>query len=129
MNEPKWLTVAMVEALHNEALAIFGGPAGVRDRGLLESALDRPKNTHAYMPDASIFDMAAALCVGVSKNHAFVDGNKRTALLATNAFLFLNGWNFDPEQREEVETMVGVASGEIAEDALAEWLEANSRPA
>jgi death-on-curing protein len=97
--------------------------------GLLESALDRPKNRHAYSPDATIFDLAAALCVGVSKNHAFVDGNKRTALLAANAFLFLNGWNFDPEQREEVETMVGVAAGEITEERLATWLEANSRPA
>ena len=119
----------MVEAIHREVLAASGGSSGLRDRGLLESALDRPKNLSAYRPDAGIFDMAAALCAGLCGNHAFVDGNKRCALVATNGFLSLNGWIFDPAQAEEVETMVGVATGEITEERLAKWLEANSRPA
>lgn len=127
MSEPKWLTIAMVEAMHNEALALFGGGAGMRDRGLLESALDRPRNLFAYNSDASLFDMAASLCIGICKNHAFVDGNKRTALLSANAFLFLNGYAFDPAQPDEVETMVGVAAGEIHEPELSAWFEANSQ--
>lgn len=127
MTKPKWLTVAMVTAMHNEALAIFGGGVGMRDMGLLESALDRPKNLLAYDPEASIFEMASSLCIGICKNYAFVDGNKRTALLSANAFLFLNGWIFDPAQPDEVETMVGVAVGEIQETELAGWFEANSQ--
>ena len=119
----------MVEAIHREVLAASGGSSGLRDRGLLESALDRPKNLSAYRPDAGIFDMAAALCSGLCRNHAFVDGNKRSALVAVHGFLSLNGWIFDPAQAEEVETMVGVAIGEITEERLAQWLEANSRPA
>lgn len=111
------------------ALSMFGGGAGLRDRRLLENALDQPKNLYAYRPDVSVFEMAAALCVGVVKNRAFVDGNERTALLEVHAFLFLRGWRFDPDQREEVETMVGVASGEIREDMLMAWLKASSHAA
>ncbi len=119
----------MVEAIHREVLTASGGSSGLRDRGLLESALDRPKNLSAYRSDAGIFDMAAALCAGLCGNHAFVDGNKRSALVATNGFRSLNGWMFDPAQAEEVETMVGVATGEISEERLALWLEANCRSA
>ncbi len=128
MSGPRWLTAAMVEAMHNEATAVFGGAAGLRDRGLLESALDRPRNLRACRPEAGVFDMAAVLCLRVCKNHAFLDGNKRTALLATAAFLFLNGWLLDPAQPDEVETMVGVAAGDIGPETLSAWLEASSGP-
>ncbi len=129
MNEPRWLTAAMVEAMHSEALTIFGGTAGTRSPVLLASALDRPKQLHARRPDAGPFAMAAALCIAICKINVFEDGRKRVALLAANAFLFLNGWAFDPAQTDEVEIMVGVAAGEITEDMLALWLEANSRQA
>ena len=129
MSAPRWLTPAMVEAMHNEALATFGGAAGMRSPVLLASALDRPKTLHAYGRNAGLFRLAAALCIAVCKTNVFLDGRTRIALMAANAFLNLNGWTFDPAQTDEVETMVGVAAGEIAEETLAVWLEANSRPA
>ena len=90
----------------------------MRSPVLLASALDRPKKLRAYRRDADLFDLAAALCIAICKINVFVDGRRRIALLAANAFLVLNGWAFDPAQPDEVETMIGVAAGGIAEDAL-----------
>lgn len=128
MKEPKWLDRRLVMAIHDEAVEMFGGTPGLRDDGPLQSALDRPRNLHAYRDDATIFDLAAALCHGICKNHAFLDGNKRTALLAARAFLFLNGLAFEPREVDEVETMVAVASGAADETRLAEWFRAFSTP-
>lgn len=127
MNEPKWIGSAIATAIHDEAVYEFGGLAGIRDAGLLESALDRPRNLLAHEPGASLFRLAAALCVGIAKNHPFNDGNKRTALLATRAFLYLNGWELEPSQADEVGTLVAVADGSLMERDLAGWLERNSR--
>jgi len=124
---PKWVSAALATAIHDEAIYEFGGLAGLRDSGLLESALDRPRNLRAYEPRSSIFELAAALCVGVARNHPFNDGNKRTALLATRAFLYLNGQELEPSQQDEVATLVAVAQGSLAEPALAAWLKANCR--
>ena len=126
MTGPKWITAAIATAIHDEAIYEFGGLSGVRDQGLLESALDRPRNLLAYEPNSSTYELAAVLCVGIAKNHPFNDGNKRTALLATRAFLFLNGQVLEPSQLEEVNTLVAVAEGSIDERDLATWLEANS---
>jgi death-on-curing protein len=123
---PKWINVAIATAIHDEALYEFGGLVGVGDRGLLESALDRPRNLFAYEPDSPIFQLAAALCFGLAKNHSFNDGNKRTALLATRAFLYLNGQELEPSQESEVVTMVAVADGSLSEADLARWLQTNS---
>ena len=128
MTEPKWITARIAIAIHDEAIYEFGGLAGIRDVGLLESALDRARNLLAHDPKSSIFRMAAALCVGIAKNHPFNDGNKRTALLATRAFLFLNGHALEPSQSEEVATLVAVAKGSLDEQALEAWLARNSRP-
>ncbi len=127
MNQPRWITVAMATAIHDEAVYEFGGLPGVRDQGLLESALDRPRNLLAHHAKASIFQLAAVLCVGIAKNHPFHDGNKRTALLVTRAFLYLNGYEFEPSQQAEVLTLVGVADGSIGEAELARWLRESSR--
>lgn len=127
--EPKWLSVDMVLAFHDEQLAHFGGAEGVRDLGLLESGLARPRNRHQYDPGASIFDLAAAVGAGIIRNHPFVDGNKRTGLVAIAVFLSLNGWRFDPDQAEEVQVILALAAGEMEEDDLARWIEANSRKA
>ena len=127
MKPPKWVSAALATAIHDEAIYEFGGLAGLRDSGLLESALDRPRNLRAYEPRSSIFELAAALCVGVARNHPFNDGNKRTALLATRAFLYLNGQELEPSQQDEVATLVAVAQGSLAEPALAAWLKANCR--
>ena len=126
MKEPRWLGVAMVAAIHDEAIYEFGGLAGIRDQGLLESAVDRPRNVLVYQPEATLFELAASLGVGLAKNHAFNDGYKRTALLATRAFLFLNDRVLEPAEEDEVLTMVGVADGSIDEAALSAWLKANS---
>ncbi len=126
--EPKWLTRNMAEALHAEVIAAFGGSHGVRDIGLLESALDRPRNLFAYGDDPSVFDLAAAYCAGIVKNHPFIDGNKRTGLLSARAFLFRNGHVLEPEERDEVTIMVALAAGEIDEAALAAWFAEYSEP-
>ena len=127
MKEPRWLNVAMVAAIHDEAIYEFGGLAGIRDPGLLESAVDRPRNVLGYQPDSTLFDSAASLGVGLARNHAFNDGNKRTALLATRAFLFLNRQILEPAEEDEVLTMVGVADGSLDEAALSVWLKANCK--
>ena len=128
MSAPKWLSPAMVLAIHDEAIYYFGGSPGVRDLGLLESALDRPRNRRAYGPGTDLFVFAASLCIGITKNHPFVDGNKRTALLATRAFLFLNDQRLEPPEADEVVTMVGLAAGELNEAQMADWLRSHSTP-
>ena len=125
MKHPKWLATALVTAIHDEAIYEFGGLAGIRDFGLLESALDRPRNRLAYEPKSTLFELAATLCVGLAKNHPFIDGNKRTALLATRAFLFLNGYALEPTEEDEVLTMVAVADSSLSEQQLADWLRRN----
>ena len=125
MRTVKWLLLEMVQAIHDEAVHFFGGLGGVRERSLLESAIDKPKNRLAYEPRSTLFVLAATLGVGLARNHAFNDGNKRTALLATRAFLFLNGQVLEPREDDEVSTMIGVATGEITEHKLATWLEKN----
>ncbi len=125
MKTPTWLTTAIITAIHDEAIYEFGGLAGVRDIGLLESALDRPRNRLAY-GRAALFDLAASLCCGIVRNHPFMDGNRRTALLAARAFLFLNGHELEPGEEDEVLTMVAVADGSLTEVELARWLRCNS---
>ena len=126
MTKPKWVTTAIAMAIHDEAIYEFGGLAGLRDPGLLESALDRPRNLLAHKQRSTIFELAATLCVGIAKNLPFNDGNKRTALLVTRAFLYLNGQELEPAQAEEVTTLVAVAEGSIGERELVQWLKANS---
>src|SRR5208282_4124153 len=109
--KPAWLTRDEVIALHDEALAEFGGRAGIRDAGLLESALARPRNLAAYGDDPSVFDLAAAYSVGIARNHPFVDGNKRMAFLAAAVFLDLNGYELTPTETEIVHVMIRLAKG------------------
>ena len=126
MKSPRWLTPEMVAAIHDEAIYEFGGLAGVRDAGLLESAVNRPRNRLAYASQSTLLELAGSLCFGITKNHPFIDGNKRTALLATRAFLKLNGRLLEPREDEEVLVMIDLADGRIEEAALAPWLETNS---
>ena len=114
--------------LHTQGIKLFGGFPGLRDEGLLQSALGRPVNLWAYNEDATHFQLAAAYGFGLAKNHAFIDGNKRITLLAIRAFLFRNGYRFEPGEVETVTTMEGVASGAVNENALSEWIEANCTP-
>lgn len=116
-----WLDPAVVLAVHEEQLAEHGGAAGVRDAGLLESALARPANLAAYgEPDAAA--LAASYGYGLARNHPFMDGNKRTAFVAAELFLLLNGWALQAADADCVLTMLALASGELAEPAFADWL-------
>jgi death on curing protein len=121
-----WLEKDMVDAFHRESLAIFGGGDGLRDEGLLLSALARPQNLHAYEPEADIFRLAASYCHGIVKNHPFVDGNKRTGTLAAAAFLALNNVEMTFDEPEIVVMVFGLASSEVSEDEFANWLRKNS---
>ena len=120
------MNVAIATAIHDEAIYEFSGLPGLRDQGLLESAVDRPRNLFVYERKASIFRLGSALCVGIAKNHSFHDGNKRTALLVTRAFLYINGQELEPSQAGEVLTLIAVADGSLGEAALESWLRDNS---
>ena len=114
---------------HDLELAAHGGSTGVRDAGLLESALARPQNILAYAESApSLAALAAAYAFGISSNHPFVDGNKRTALLVSFAFLDVNGLEVTASQEDAFLTILGLAAGEISEDQLTLWFERNSAP-
>lgn len=128
MKRPKWLTTAMVMALHNETLAMSGGLPGIRDAGLLESALAKPRQLMAYGKGISIFDLAGSYCFGIVRRHPFLDGNKRTGLLCARGFLFLNGYELEPEEADEVQTIMKLAEGSLTEKKLSHWLEKNSAP-
>lgn len=121
-----WLTIDMVEGFHRESLALFGGSDGLRDRGLLESALARPENILAYEPNADVFRLAAAYGYGLVKNHPFVDGNKRTGTLAAVVFLGLNGVQVEFNEAEIAVMIIGLAASEFSEDDLANWLRKNA---
>ena len=126
-NEPAWCSKKLVLAMHAETLRQFGGTAGLRDEGRLESALSRPQNRYAFA-DPSLFELAAAYCHGIVRNHPFVDGNKRTGLLSARAFLFRNGHRLDPDEADMVRVVERVASGEVSEEELAQWIEQNTVP-
>ncbi len=119
-----WLTKNMVEAFHRESLARFGGADGLRDEGLLESVLARAENIHAYNPQADVFELAAAYCTGIVKNHAFIDGNKRTGILSAVVFLGLNGGEVEFDEAMVVTMIYGLAAGEVTEAALSNWFRA-----
>jgi death-on-curing protein len=128
VNEPwRWVAAEVLLAVHEEQLAEHGGAAGVRDLGLFESALARPQNQVAYgNPDAA--DLAAAYGVGLAKNHPFIDGNKRTAFVAVELFLALNGHDLVADDADCVLTMLSVAAGSLDEPGFAAWLRTHSRP-
>lgn len=123
----RWLTPRIATAIHDQAIALVGGSSGIRDRSLLESALDRPRNLAAYDDSPSIFDLAAAYCVGIVRNHPFIDGNKRTGYLAAHTFLEINGYDVAPEEADIVTVIMGVAEGSYDESVVARWLQEFSR--
>ncbi|MGC2578485.1 MAG: type II toxin-antitoxin system death-on-curing family toxin [Terrimicrobiaceae bacterium] len=127
MIEPVWIDEADVLALHDRLLALDGGAVGVRDEGLLESALARPRHLHAYGAEPGIIEMAAAYAAGVVRNHPFVDGNKRTGFVLGVLFLELNGYRFTASEEDATQAMLGLAAGAVDEEGFAVWLRANSR--
>ncbi len=122
-----WLNAAVLRAVHDEQLLEHGGAAGVRDDGLFESALARPQHlAHYGAPDVA--DLAAAYGYGLARNHPFIDGNKRTAFVAVELFLDLNGASLRADDADCVLTMLAVAAGSLSEAAFADWLRGHIRP-
>ena len=119
-----WIDKRVLLLLHDESLAEHGGASGLRDEGLLDSALARPLNLAAYeQPDLAA--LAASYALALAKNHAFVDGNKRAGFLAMGLFLYLNGHRLTATQADATVTMLAVAAGEIDEATLADWIRRN----
>jgi death on curing protein len=121
---PKWLTYDQVIALHSRQLRRFGGAAGLRDEGLLRSAIERPINKWHY-EQAELPELAAAYAFGLAKNHAFVDGNKRMAFMSMMTFLWKNGVRFAPDQAQATNIIMSLAAGEVSEESLARWIRDN----
>jgi len=129
MDEPTWLGIELIERLHDRQLAEHGGPAGIRDHGMLESALRRARQKFAYGGlDVDLPALAAAYAFGLARNHPFVDGNKRTAAVACELFLELNGYLLLASDEELYPVFAALAAGEVDEDPLAERLRHHSWP-
>lgn len=122
MYEPKWIQPSWIEIIHHDQIQQHGGRLGIRDEALLESALMRARNRWLYEEDIDLADLAAAYCVGISKNHPFIDGNKRVAFMTMYVFLRLNRYEFVALEEEVVEMMLQVASSQLNEAALASWI-------
>jgi death-on-curing protein len=118
----------MLEAIHDAQLREHGGSPGIRDEGLLESALARPKNKFAHADRPDVATLAAAYAFGLAKNHGFVDGNKRSAFMTAYVFLGLNGYDLDAPEPELAVTMERLADGRLTEPALASWIRAHLEP-
>jgi death-on-curing protein len=123
-SEPKWLTYDQVVAIHSRQLRRFGGAAGLRDDGLLRSAIERPINKWHY-EQSELPELAAAYAFGLAKNHAFVDGNKRIAFMSMMVFLRKNDVRFAPDQARATKITMSLAAGEVSEASLARWIRDN----
>lgn len=121
-----WLSRQLILAVHDEQLAEHGGAAGVRDEGLLESALARPLN-HAGYGDPDIAELAAIYAIAIARNHPFIDGNKRTAYVALESFLVINGCSFPVSDAEAVVAMLAMAAGDMPDAEFTEWVRSHVR--
>lgn len=118
-----WISKALALAIHDRQLAEHGGSSGLRDEGLLDSALARPQQLHAYgEPPPDLADLAASLAYGLARNHPFIDGNKRTAHVCYRVFLRLNNGDLIADDNEKYAAMIGLAEGSISEPEFAQWL-------
>jgi death-on-curing protein len=121
--EPEWLLEPAILTIHSMLIVTHGGTEGLRDPGLLDSVLARPKNLFAYTdPPPSLFELAAGYAYGLVKNHCFLDGNKRIVLTAALTFLDLNGYRLEAPQAETYSMMIGLATGDVTETAFSAWL-------
>ena len=114
--------------IHHRQVTRYGGSDGVRDRGLLESALFRPQNVFHYERPVPLARLAASYCYGISKNHPFIDGNKRVSFVVASVFMLLNGFNVVASEAEVVDTMLAVANGDTSEETLADWFATHLAP-
>jgi death on curing protein len=126
--QPTWLTRRIIDVIHDAQIREHGGTPGVRDDGLLESALARPRQKWAYAEKPDLATLAAAYAFGLAKNHGYVDGNKRVAFMAAYVFVGLNGHDFDADETDVANTVERVAAGQITETALAAWFREHVHP-
>jgi death on curing protein len=122
VKEPRWISRDGLVRGHLQGLQMFGGPEGLRDDNLLESALARPMNQFHYDNEVDMAHLAAAYAFGIARNHPFVDGNKRAAFLAIGLFLGKNGYTLEADQADATRTILALAAGDITEDQLATWI-------
>jgi death-on-curing protein len=127
VSEPVWIDERDALALHDRLLALDGGAPGVRDMGLLQSALARPHQLYAYGDNPDIIDMAASYTAGIVRNHPFIDGNKRTGFLVGVLFLELNGRRFTATEESAAQAILNLAVGTLDQHTLAAWLRANAK--
>lgn len=127
-SEPTWLTRAILEPLHADQISEHGGSPGIRDEGMLESALARAQQKWHYDRNTDFANLAAAYAFGIAKNHPFVDGNKRAALIAAYVFLSLNDLDLEAPEPEAVALILGTADGSISEEELAAWIRSHLIP-
>ena len=125
---PTWLDRPILETLHADQILEHGGSLGIRDEGLLESALARPQQKWHYEPNTDLSTLAAAYAFGVAKNHPFIDGNKRAALVAAYTFLAINGFELEATETDAVVMILGLADGSIPEEDLAAWIRSHLIP-
>jgi death-on-curing protein len=128
MEEPIWVDKPEVLVAHSRQLAEHGGSDGIRDLTLLESALAKPRNVFAYQPDATLPRLAASYAFGIARNHPFIDGNKRTALVVSEGFLRLNGLRMVAAPEDKYLTFLHLADGSLSEEELASWFMAHAIP-
>jgi death on curing protein len=128
MDEPVWILKQAALSAHSQQLALHGGSDGIRDETLLDSALAKPKNVFAYEDGVDLFRLAASYAFGIARNHAFVDGNKRTALTVSAGFLARNGWDINAPKADLYLTFLHLADGSLSEDDLATWFRTHSAP-
>jgi death on curing protein len=121
VQEPIWITKSTVLKSHTAQLEEHGGSDGIRDESLLDSALAKPHNVFAYGQDIDIFTLAASYAFGIARNHAFIDGNKRTANVVSEAFLYLNGWRVPASDGDKYFAFLHLADGSLSEEEMAEW--------
>ncbi|HET7462653.1 MAG TPA: type II toxin-antitoxin system death-on-curing family toxin [Longimicrobium sp.] len=126
--EPLWIDREELHLLYARQVELFGGSFGVRDENLVESALHRPRMKFTYEPHADLFDLAAAYLVGFTKNHGFVDGDKRIGLAAALSFLGANGWRVAADPRELLALVLSVAASEVDEKTAGSWFRLHARP-
>ncbi len=123
-----WIAERDVLAIHDRLLAAHGGRPGLRDEGLLQSALARPLQHHAYAEQPDVIEMAMLYTAGIVRNHPFIDGNKRTGFVTGVLFLELNGFIFMASEEDATQAVLGLAGGSLDEAAYTAWLRANSKP-
>ena len=128
MNGPFWVSKKAVLAMHNAQLAEHGGSDGIRDETLLDSVLAKPRNVFVYADQPDIFRLAASYSFGIARNHAFVDGNKRTALVVSLTFLDRNGWDVVASKENVYFTFLHLADGSLTEDELTAWFTKHAVP-